>query len=70
MAADILNAYLQAPSSEKHYHIVCGLESGLVEHMLGKQARIVRALYGAKTSGRDFRNSLRSCMNHLGFMSC
>ena len=63
-----MHSYLQAPSSEKHY-IVCGLEFGLVEH-LGKRARIVRALYGGKTSGRDFHNSLRSCMNHLGFMSC
>ncbi len=32
MAADILNAYLQAPTSEKHYIVVCGLEFGL-EHM-------------------------------------
>ena len=28
MAADIQNAYLQAPSSQKHY-IVCGAEFGL-----------------------------------------
>ena len=65
--ADILNAYLQAPSSEKHY-IICGLEFGLENH--GKRAKIVRALYGGKTSGRDFRNHLRSCMEHLEFKSC
>ena len=28
MAADVQNAYLQAPSSEKHY-VVCGAEFGL-----------------------------------------
>ena len=67
-AADILNAYLQAPSSEIHY-IKCGLEFGLEN--VGKQAKIVRALYGGKTSGRDFRNHLRSCMDHLlEFKSC
>jgi hypothetical protein len=67
MAADIQNAYLQAPSSQKHY-IICGLEFGLEN--VGKRAMITRALYGGKTAGRDFRNSLRSCMQHLGFESC
>ena len=67
MTADVLNAYLQAPASEKHY-IICGLEFGL-EHK-GKRARIVRALYGGKAASRDFRNLLRSCMQHLGFDSC
>ena len=66
-AADVLNAYLQAPLSEKHY-IVCGLEFGLENH--GKRAKIVRALYGGKTSGRDFCNHLRSCMEHCDFESC
>jgi len=67
MAADVLNAYLHAPASEKHY-IVCGLEFGLENK--GKRAKIVRALYGGKAAGRDFRNSLRSCMHHLSFESC
>ena len=40
-----------------------------IENM-GKRAIIIRALYGGKTSGRDFRNSLRSCMEHIGFKSC
>ena len=51
MAADIKNAYLQAPSSEKHY-VICGPEFGL-EHV-GKIALICRALYGGKTSEADF----------------
>jgi hypothetical protein len=66
-AADIQNAYLQAPSTELYY-ITCGLEFGLEN--VGKRAKIVRALYGGKASGRDFRNHLRSCMQHLGFQSC
>eukprot|EP00957_Ditylum_brightwellii_P099945 7616302-Ditylum_brightwellii.AAC.1 len=39
-AADIQNAYLQAPSSQIHY-IVCGVEFGLEN--VGKQALIRRA---------------------------
>jgi hypothetical protein len=67
MAADIRNAYLQAPSSQKDY-IVCGPEFGL-EHK-GKTALVTRALYGGKSAGKDFRNHLRSCMRHLDFKSC
>ena len=65
--ADIKNAYLQAPSSEKHY-IVCGGEFGLEN--IGKRALIRRALYGGKSSGADFWKHLRTCMSHLGFTSC
>jgi hypothetical protein len=66
-AADIRNAYLQAPSSCKDY-IVCGPEFGIEN--VGKVALIHRALYGGKSPGRDFRNHLCSCMRHLGFVSC
>jgi len=66
-AADIRNAYLQAPSSRKDY-IICGPEFGLEN--VGKVALIHRALYGGKTAGRDFRQHLRSCMWHLNFVSC
>ena len=67
MAAEIQNAYLQAPLSEKDY-IICGPEFGLEN--VGKVALIKRALYGGKVAGRDFWNHLRSCMNFLGFVSC
>ena len=67
VAADIRNAYLQAPSSRKDY-IICGEEFGLEN--VGKVGLIHRALYGGKTAGRDYRNHLRSCMWHLGFISC
>ena len=49
--ADIQNAYLQAPPSEKDY-IICGPEFGL--ESLGKVALIKRALYGGKVAERDF----------------
>ena len=67
MAADIQNAYLQAPSSEKDY-IICGPEFGLEN--VGKVALIKRALYGGKLAGRDFWHHLRSCMDFLVFASC
>jgi hypothetical protein len=66
-AADIQNAYLQAPSSQKDF-IICGAE--FVVENIGKRALIHRALYGGKAAGRDFRNHLRSCMLHLGFSPC
>ena len=65
-AADVRNAYLQAPTSEKHY-IVCGPEFGIEN--VGKKALITRALYGGKCAGRDFWHHLRSCMKFLGFES-
>jgi hypothetical protein len=67
MAADIRNAYLQAPSSQKDF-IICGPKFGLENQ--GKKALITKALYGGKSAGKDFRNHLRSCMRHLDFESC
>jgi hypothetical protein len=55
MGADIRNAYLQAPSSEKHF-IICGPEFGIKNE--GRVALIRRALYGGKVAGRD-------CWHHL-----
>ena len=66
-AADIRNAYLQAPSSEKHY-IIYGKEFGLEN--VGKKALIQRALYGRKLAGRDYCDHMRSCMEFLSFRSC
>jgi len=64
-AADIRNAYLQAPSSEKP---LCGVAFGLEN--VGKIALIKRALYGGKSAGRDFWEHLRNCMQFLTFQSC
>ena len=66
-AADIKNAYLQAPITEK-YWTRCGPEFG--PELEGNVAYIVRALYGTKCAGRDFRNHLRECMDMLGYTSC
>ena len=65
--ADIRNAYLQSPTSQKHY-IICGPEFGMEN--VGKVAIMHRAVYGGKPSGRDFRNHLRSCMHFINFTSC
>ncbi len=65
-AADIRNAYLQAPCSEKYY-TTCGPEFG---SDAGKKAIITRALYGLHNAGSDYRNHLRDCMWHLKFESC
>jgi hypothetical protein len=66
-AADIQNAYLQAPSSQKDY-VICGKEFGLENE--GKTALIHRALYGSKAAGQDFWNHLRAYMRYLGFAPC
>ncbi len=66
IGADIRNAYLQAPSSEKHY-IICGPEFGIENE--GCVGIICRALYGGKVAGQDFWHHLHNCMGHLGFSS-
>ena len=55
-AADIGNAYLNAPCAEK-VHVVCGEELFGPEHA-GKTAIIVRALYGLKSAGASWRAHL------------
>ena len=50
-AADICNAYLQAPSTQKDF-IVCGPEFRIKN--IGKVALIHWALYGGKSMGQDF----------------
>ena len=65
--ADIQNAYLQAPTSEKHY-IICGPEFGLEN--TGKLAVIVRALYGGKSAGADYWKHVREAMLDMNFKSC
>jgi hypothetical protein len=48
IGVDIRNAYLQAPSSEKHY-IICGPEFGIENE--GCVGIICRALYGGRVVG-------------------
>ena len=65
-AADVQNAYLTAPTTEKVW-TKCGPEFGPDE---GKRALIVRALYGLKGSGASYRNHISDCMRHLGYEPC
>ena len=65
-SADIKNAYLTAPVTEKIWTIL-GPEFG---EDAGKKAIIVRALYGLKSAGAAFRNHLADCMDTLGYKSC
>ncbi len=60
--ADIKNAYLTAPVSERIW-CVLGLESGADA---GKCAIVVWSLYGLKSAGASFWNHLADCMWHLG----
>jgi nitric oxide synthase oxygenase domain/subunit len=64
--ADIENAYLTAPITEKVWTVL-GPESG---DDAGKRALIVRALYGLKSAGAAFSNHLAECMKHLGWNPC
>jgi hypothetical protein len=66
-AADIQSAYLQAPTSEKHY-VICGPEFG--PELEGSIAIITRALYGGKSAGSDYWKHMRACMIKLNFVSC
>jgi hypothetical protein len=65
-AADVENAYLTAPISEKVW-TVCGSEFG---RDAGKKAIIRRALYGLNGSGASYRKHISGCMRHLGYESC
>lgn len=66
-ACDIQNAYLQSPSSEKHF-IICGEEFGIEN--VGKKALIIRALYGGKSAGADYWRHVRAAMEEMNFTSC
>ena len=65
-AADIMNAYITAPVTEKIYTVL-GSEFGADA---GKTAIIVRALYGLKSAGAAFRKHLGGCMRSMGYEPC
>jgi len=67
-AADISNAYLNAPPREKIY-IKCGPEFG--PKLQGRYAIIVRALYGLKSLGASWRAFLARVLEEdLNFTMC
>jgi len=63
---DIGNAYLTAYTKEKVY-IVAGPEFGELE---GRVLLISRALYGLRTSGARFHESLADTLRDMGFRPC
>jgi hypothetical protein len=64
--ADIENAYLTAPITEK----VCTMLVPEFVDDARKRAFIVRALYGLNSAGAAFRNHLAECMTYLGWNPC
>jgi hypothetical protein len=66
LAADIGNAYLNAPNRERVYAIA-GKEFG---SRAGERVIIVRALYGLKSAGAAWRSHLASSLLTLGYKSC
>jgi hypothetical protein len=64
--ADIENAYLTAPITEKVWTVL-GTE---FRDDSGKRVLIVRALYGLRSADADLRNHLDECMNNLGWNPC
>ena len=67
LAADIGNAYLNAPTRERVY-TTAGLEFGA--ELQGQSVLIIRALYGLKSSGAAWRAHLAGTLQSLGFNSC
>jgi hypothetical protein len=64
--ADIENAYLTAPITEKIWTVL-GPDVG---YDTGKRALIARALYGLKSAGAAFGNHFAECMKYLGWEPC
>lgn len=64
MAADIQNAYLSAPAMEHHW-TRAGPEFGA--EFIGRPCKIVKALYGLRSSGKAFHDYLSMHIKQLGF---
>lgn len=68
LSCDIENAYLTAPiNPQVKLYIVAGTEFG--KSNVGRPAKVVRALYGLKGSGADFRAHLARTIRAMGFQS-
>jgi hypothetical protein len=64
LAADIGNAYLQAPAREK-VHTTAGPEFG--PNHVGKTVIIARAMYGLKSSGAAWHAQLSQTLHDMNF---
>ena len=61
--ADIRNAYLQSPTSQKHY-IICGPEFGMEN--VGKVAIMHRPVYGGKRAEEISETTLdHACISSI-----
>jgi hypothetical protein len=67
LAADVQNAYLNAPTKEKCY-TVAGPEFGPDNE--GRPVLIFRALYGLRSSGARWRDHLAETIRNMGFSAC
>jgi Reverse transcriptase (RNA-dependent DNA polymerase) len=67
LTADVQNAYLHAKTKERYYTIA-GPEFGLEN--VGRPMKIVRALYGLKSSGACWRNDMAETLRKAQFVSC
>ena len=65
-SADILNAYTQAPVTEKVW-IMLGPE---FDSDVRKTAMIFSSFHGLKSTGAAFRSNLASCMESMGHLPC
>jgi len=66
LSADIQNAYLTAPISEKYY-VQTGLE--FPDSLRNRPAKVVPALYGLPVAGSSFRSFLAENLKELGYES-
>ena len=67
MAADIQNAYLNAPTGERCW-AKAGPEFG--KENAGRPVLIVRALYGLKSSAKSWRDHISQTLRDAGYISC
>ena len=67
--ADIRNAFVQSPTSQKYY-IICGPEFGMEN--VGKEAIMHRAVYGGKNEWKRFQEPpwIMHAFHQFHFMSC
>ena len=65
LAADIQNAYLSAPITEKYY-VMTGDEFPL--ELQNRPAKVVRALYGLPLAGKAFTSFLQKNLEQLGYI--
>ena len=67
LSCDIQNAYLNAGTKKRNYFF-CGLEFGAQNE--GKPVLIVKALYGLRSSGVQWRDHIANTLRIAGFKSC